>query len=510
MADEYEITAPRAAPLIESLRSVGYSLPTAVADILDNSITAHARRIWIDFHWAGQDSWVSIADDGDGMSEAVLAEAMRPGSANPLDNRKPDDLGRFGLGLKTASFSQCRKLTVWSKQAHGGVSGRCWDLDYVAKHDEWRLQKAGEAAGFKPFGHLGGLGSGTLVLWEQLDRAVDKSPTSSGEAHSRFLQLIEDVRSHLGMIFHRFLDGSAGGRRAPLKVFINGQTRSHEVQPWSPFEVVGGPAPKETPVERLNLGGHEILVSGFVLPHKDRLTDTQFLAGGGPQGWVAHQGFYIYRNDRIIVSGDWLRLGRTRPWAKEEHYKLARLSIDIPNVMDGDWSLDIKKSTAKPPASIRARLTDLADFVRKDARQVFVHRGHYGARPAAAEAIVERPWTATNRAGRTVYQINRNHPIVAEALKRVGPLERELRPMLRMIEETVPVQQIWLDVAESPDDHALPYEGLDEAIVMSDLRIASEFLSRSITSRQGLRTYLLATDPFRRYPALVERVLQEG
>src|ERR1700728_892866 len=179
MSGDYEIRSPKPCALVESLRSVGYSLPTAVADILDNSIAAHARHVWICFHWAGPDSWVSILDDGDGMDEETLAEAMRPGSANPLDSRRPDDLGRFGLGLKTASFSQCRKLTVWSKRKGGSIAGRCWDLDYVAKHDEWRLLKAAAPDALKPFEDFSGLTSGTMVLWEQLDRAVDKSPASS-------------------------------------------------------------------------------------------------------------------------------------------------------------------------------------------------------------------------------------------------------------------------------------------------------------------------------------------
>lgn len=231
MPKEYEISSPKPGALIESLRSVGYSVPTAIADILDNSIAAHASNIWIEFHWAGPDSRVSVIDDGDGMSEETLAAAMRPGSANPLDSRKPDDLGRFGLGLKTASFSQCRKLTVWSRQDHGEIAGRCWDLDYVAKHDEWRLLRAGAPRGLDAFGQLGGLRSGTVVLWEQLDRAVDKSPASSREAHSRFLQLIEDVRAHLAMIFHRFLDGTASGRSAALQIFINGQGNAHKVKP---------------------------------------------------------------------------------------------------------------------------------------------------------------------------------------------------------------------------------------------------------------------------------------
>lgn len=509
MPDDFEISAPKPCALVESLRSVGYSLPTAIADIVDNSIAAHAKNIWIDFHWAGPDSWMAIVDDGDGMTEATLTDAMRPGSANPLDIRTPDDLGRFGLGLKTASFSQCRKLSVWSRRAEGGAAGRCWDLDYVAKHDEWRLLKVGAPHRLEPFNSLIELRSGTLVLWEHLDRAVDKSPSSSAEAHQRFLQLIDDVHAHLAMIFHRYLEGAASARRGALQIFVNGRSEAHAVQPWNPFAICGAPASKETPAEAMSLGGHRVSVRGYVLPHKDRLSPKQFQVGSGPQGWVAQQGFYIYRNDRIIVPGDWLRLGRGRSWAKEEQYRLARLSVDIPNVMDKDWELDIKKSTARPPAAIRERLTDLAEAVRKDARQVFAHRGEYGPRPDVPNAVIERPWTATSRFGRNVYVINREHPLIAQSLRRIGTLVEHVKPMLRLIEETVPVERIWLDAAESPDAHALPYEGQDENTVLTDIRLARDFLAESMKTSESLRTYLLATEPFKRFPHLIERAIQE-
>jgi hypothetical protein len=143
MAD-YEIASPKPAALIESLRSIGYNLPTAIADIVDNSITAGARRVNVNCYWAGANSWIAICDNGDGMSEGKLQEAMRPGSESPLERRSEKDLGRFGLGLKTASFSQARRLTVFSR-AGSCLSVREWDLDYVEKWNEWRLLTRGSA-----------------------------------------------------------------------------------------------------------------------------------------------------------------------------------------------------------------------------------------------------------------------------------------------------------------------------------------------------------------------------
>src|SRR5437016_4415683 len=165
--DEYDFAPPRADAMIESLRAFGYDLPTAIADLIDNSISAESKNIWINFEWNGADSFVTIRDDGRGMSESDLLGAMRPGSRNPLEARDPRDLGRFGLGLKTASFSQCRRLVVRSKTTNSKISAtRCWDLDFVAFKNKWLLIREAGTASEKRLGRLNGLAHGTVVLWE--------------------------------------------------------------------------------------------------------------------------------------------------------------------------------------------------------------------------------------------------------------------------------------------------------------------------------------------------------
>src|SRR5450759_4621391 len=126
---DFDIAAPDAGAMIESLRAFGYDLPTSISDLIDNSITAGAKNVWLKFFWNGENSSISIKDDGCGMSEKDLINAMRPGSRSPLEEREPEDLGRFGLGLKTASFSQCRRLTVATKSAKLMIAIRCWDID---------------------------------------------------------------------------------------------------------------------------------------------------------------------------------------------------------------------------------------------------------------------------------------------------------------------------------------------------------------------------------------------
>jgi hypothetical protein len=161
----FELIEPNAPAMIESMRSVGYTAQAAVADLVDNSIAARARNVWATFHWDGVDSFVSITDDGWGMDEGSLTEAMRLGSRSPLEEREPSDMGRFGLGLKTASFSQCRRLTVWTRvSGQAGLSVRCWDLDYVDHAREWRLLKVAPPGPTARYAQLEELDSGTVVV----------------------------------------------------------------------------------------------------------------------------------------------------------------------------------------------------------------------------------------------------------------------------------------------------------------------------------------------------------
>lgn len=501
--EEYELAVPRPESLIESLRSVGYSLPTAVADIIDNSIAAGAQNIWLEFHWAGQESVIEILDDGTGMPAAVLFNAMRPGSQSPLAERSETDLGRFGLGLKTASFSQARRLTVLSKTAAENPPSWQWDLDYVRKHKEWRLRKNGICAS-KLEPRFRKLSSGTLVVWELLDRVVDARTVSNQAAQEDFHKRIADVRQHLAMTFHRFLDGKAHDGRRALKIYINGTTAAHQVKAWDPFLTSSS---LRTPVEIISYGHQQVRVQGFVLPHKDRLTPSEFEAAAGPKGWNAQQGFYVYRQDRVLVAGDWLRLGRGRLMLKEEHHRLARLSLEITNSQDFDWSLDVKKSTARPPALIAERLTDLAEAVRAQARQIFFHRSEVGPQQGAPATYPhQRPWLSVVRQGRAVYKVNREHPLPAGVFRKIGPFKSDVEALLRLIEETVPIDRIWLDSSESPASHAIPYQDTDKKILWSDIRLVFEMLKASGYSSELAAQYVCGLEPFNRYPDLTAKL----
>jgi hypothetical protein len=445
-APQFDLVEPQASALIESLRSFGYSLRAAVADLVDNSIAASAKKIWLRTYWSGAQSYIALIDDGHGMSQSELINAMRPGSKSPTEQRETGDLGRFGLGLKTASFSQCRRLTVWSRRDGKRAAIRCWDLDYVRDSSQWRLLSTVGEVTSEVLTSLRQPEHGTIVLREKMDRLVGGMESGDQEAQSHFHDAIDEVGSHLSMVFHRYMTGSS---RTAL--FLNGDDADHRVQPWDPF-LTDHPATQSLPAETLRVGESEIHIEPFVLPHHDRLSKKEHSRAGGLSGWNAQQGFYVYRNDRLLVPGSWLNLGYT----KEEHYKLARIAVSFPSSLDHAWHIDVKKSVARPPRTIRKRLQQLAEITRRSAVEVYRHRDPLvGGRVRSPKVLV---WKSSVRGNRTIYQICRDHPLVLTCMETADSLAKPLRALLKLIEETVPVHHIWLDSVQNATTAGQPFE----------------------------------------------------
>jgi Histidine kinase-, DNA gyrase B-, and HSP90-like ATPase len=484
---DFEVVEPNAAAMIESMRAVGYTPQAAVADLIDNSLSAAAKNVWLTLFWDGASSYIAIRDDGHGMSEEELTNAMRLGSRSPLEEREAGDLGRFGLGLKTASFSQCRRLTVCSKRSGEAASVRRWDLDYVNETEEWRLLKEAAPGSGRRLDGLALLGSGTVVLWEDMDRLVEQAPVDDERAQRRFLDLARAVEKHLAMVFHRFLEG-----RSELNVWIN----DVKIEPWDPF-LSKEPATQRLAEEFLILDDTRVPVRPFVLPHHSKLLPEIHREAAGPSGWNAQQGFYIYRNRRLLVPGDWLRLG----FQKEEHCKLARIQVDLPNSLDSEWNIDVKKSTARPPGPTRDDLRRIATITRQRASEIYRHRGKVIAREVSQEhAFV---WNRLVKRGKIFYRVNREHPLVKQELEKLGPRRDDLEALLRMIEETVPAPLIALDVSEKPDEQSTPFESSAPSEVVAVLaRVYRALRDGGLPDREA-RARLLGMEPFNHFPELV-------
>lgn len=484
-AGDFDLVPPNAGALIESLRAFGYTPETAIADLVDNSITAGAKNIGITFAWNGSQSRIVVADDGGGMSEDALVNAMRTGSTSPRDERDPGDLGRFGLGLKTASFSQARHLIVLSKTITTGVACRRWDLDEVVRSGEWRLLKMPTASCAALTERLADQHSGTVVIWESLDRLIGDAEPGDAAAQRHFLETAERVTAHLSMTFHRYI------LRRRIRITVN----DRPVPKWDPF-LEGSAACQALGVEHIHAPGGDIEVHPYVLPHRSKLTELDFQLAGGTRGWNDLQGFFVYRNGRLLVAGDWLGLRFT----KEEHYKLARIRIDIPNSADEQWQIDVRKSVAVPPPEIRDQLHRIAKITRERAVEVYRHRGKAIARQAARGVVPM--WRERVQHGRISYEINKEHEAVAEAL--ANPSKSTVTALIRLVEATVPVPLIAINNAERAEVHAAPLERLSSKVV-ADLAedIYRSHVRRGMTHANAVR-HVLTTDPFHLYPELNE------
>lgn len=466
---------PEASSMIETFRAIGYNIETAIADIIDNSVSANAKSIWINFEWKGSETWLSIKDDGSGMNNNELIQAMRPGSKNPLDTRHNKDLGRFGLGLKTASFSQARKLTVISKKKDFNTVFWTWDLDYVNETGKWHLIDL-MPSGFDK-SELSNLQSGTIVIWNDIDRLVKNLKHDDPIALDKFQIIMEQVKKHLAMVFHRFIESKK------IKLFF----QDIEIKPWNPF-MSDDPATQSFPEEPLQNG--KVILKGYVLPHKSKISEEKYREAEGTTGWNEHQGFYIYRNERLLLAGDWLGMFR-----KVEHYKLIRIQIDLPNSLDAEWQIDIKKSVARPPLFLRDQIRAYALMVRAQGVEVYRHRGKSVQRLPGQQFVPL--WIDHKRADKWYYKINREHPIVekVKSLSKTEP-DKAIEMLLHFIEETIPTKSIFIKETEEPEAQGKPFEGKDQDVIKATMQAMYDQLVSNGKKPQEAKAIIVNIEPF--------------
>jgi hypothetical protein len=398
---ESMIIIPSAQRLVGSLRDVGYDLATAVADLVDNSVEADATEVRIDFCFAGADSWVRITDNGRGMSSDEIDEAFRYGTRRSYSDR---DLGRYGLGLKMASFSQCRRFTVAARtEADAGhMEIRCWDLDHIDQTDAWEaLRLTEEECKLECLELIGS--SGTVVMWERLDRILGYKDSSSCWAKDALSRLCRETEQHLAMVFHRFLAGEAS-REIPLRIFLNGNA----IEPWDPF-ARSEPETKSFEPQDIDFGQNGRLLTArvmpYILPNDSAFSSPRARAeAAGPHKWNRQQGLYIYRADRMIQSGGWNRL-RTM----DEHTKLARIALDFSPTADAAFKTNVAKMSVQIPDEIRNDLTAIASAVARVANNVYRQRATTQPRDPGSPTRTARP----SGAGGTGYS-DSSKPGIAE------------------------------------------------------------------------------------------------
>lgn len=483
-----EIQNPPYAPsLMESMRSIGYSLEAALADLIDNSISARAKKISIEFRTVGT-PYVAIIDDGVGMTESILETAMRHGSTSPLQQRDRDDLGRYGLGLKTASLSQCRRMTVTTLQ-DGKLSACCWDLDIVATRKEWVMLVLDEDD-IQAIPHINMLhehGSGTIVLWQNLDKLA------AGEAsiESALGNQMEIARDHLALVFHRYINPETGRNR--LAMVIN----RNPLAALDPF-LLDHSATQVLDNDDFSVEGHKVMVKPFILPHISKLSPPDLARAGGPDGLRNLQGFYVYRNRRLIIWGTWFRLAK-----KDELGKLARVRVDIPNALDHLWTLDIKKSAAHPPDTVRQNLRRIIEQIRGRSGNTIRFRGRVKESAALAPT-----WREVDDRTGFRFDINRNHPLIQSFSDRLSEESAiAFRSVLGLIEASLPIEALYVRMASENKP------AIDPAAALPKLReIACNLvgvLAIDSPIRESLLDNLHNIEPFNLHAEATRKIIEE-
>ncbi|OMD05186.1 ATP-binding protein [Paenibacillus sp. FSL R5-0636] len=393
------LTQPSATPVIQALRSLGYNAGTAIADLVDNSIDAKASKIVLEFKYLRNDGAIIISDNGSGMDEEMLQMAMNIGSKDPRENRQPNELGRFGMGLKTASFSLGKRLSVLTKY-NGDYAQRCWDLDHVSQCNEWQLfTKIPDEIRELMIDIEGD--SGTVICIDKLDRFMGAGTENAIHTQSFFTK-VRRIHNHLEFVFHSIIEHNN------VQIILN----ENVLDPWDPF-MTKHPSTLEGETQVFNINGNRIIAKYYVLPHASFLNEQEYKRAGGNRGWRDHQGFYVYRENRLLHYGDWLGMLQ-----KDTSSQLARIRIDLPNTADDDWQVDIKKSAVIPPDNAKIRLESIAKFVRKISRDIFYFRtqGAYSNQTFKGSL---NTWELSGSDEGLRFILNRNHPMLTEIQNRI-------------------------------------------------------------------------------------------
>lgn len=404
------------------MRSVGYSFESAIADLIDNSISAGATQVFVDADTV-DGAYVALLDNGRGMSADVAREALR--LAGSQGERAATDLGRFGLGLKTASLSQARCLTVATKSATGTTVLR-WDIDHVRNTGAWTLLVLGpdEYANLPFVASLNAQATGTVVIWEKLDVLLSDAIDPS----KHLAALLEGLRNSLSLVFHRYLTAPGA-----IDISVNGMP----LKPVDPF-LTNNPRTQRTEVERVHVAGSIVEVTAYTLPHASGLTAQERRRHDLSDGMRDAQGLYIYRNRRLISYGSWHGLARATELSKQ-----TRIQVDVPPVLDELWQLDIKKSRTDAPQSFRLHLRRIINPILERGHRVHQFRGR-----RSNDSSVTHVWTKQHGRDGLYYDINLDNPAIRAVMSRLEAGEaRSVTRMLGMIAESFPVHDAYQELA---------------------------------------------------------------
>lgn len=469
---------------------MGYSFESAIADIIDNSVSAGAREIHINFPTTALESFVYILDDGHGMTRKEHFNAMRYGSSASESERDEDDLGRYGLGMKSASLSQCRVLTVLTKRGMK-ISGYSWDYKHILKCKKWEVLELepAEINKVKGVDALKDQKSGTLVVWEDFD-ILEKA--SGGQVFATLNDYKERIIKHVGLTFHRFINAPHNQK---ISFFVN----NHKVKGLEPFlennpkttrkKAVSVALMDSTGVER------QIWVQPYVLPFQKDLTDADIAKLGGIEDLRTKQGYYVYRNNRLIIYGTWFGLPRN------ELTKNARIRVDIPNTLDDIWKLDVKKQSAVIPKAIQNQLNRKV----REAMDISVRQQTHRGRKNNVDDNIDYLWNRIEgRDSHYFYEINRESKLYKFVEEQIPEEARSYVDMLlEELERNVPIQQMYIDQANNSITQK-EAEDRENDILQEAIMIVN--FGKQFKEPKDIIDSLLTSEPFCNFEILKEKL----
>lgn len=409
-------------------------MESSLADLVDNSITAGATTIHIRFQWNNGDPVVEVTDNGDGMDRDRLILALRLAGHGPTVGRPEDDLGRFGLGLKTASLAHCKRLTVTSV-SNGELTHAGWDLDILAdpsNDDKWTMAFDDVEDVNRDRERIGS-GNGTIVRWRKFDRML--AGAEAGQGETVFNEKQAPIAAHLGMVFSRFL------MRAERPILIT--WNENTVEPWDPtLSHLDSTWSALKDLREVGTLGHspdgKTTFQTFVLPREDEFPSSEAFKAAGRNGWNELQGFWVYRADRLIYGGGYLNLG----WKFDEHTKLGRVIVDIPNSDDDEWELGVTKEQLSPPYSLQSRLKAEGKNARAKAQARYRKKKKISTRRKPSDIVPV--WLAPDLSkGTGSYKVNRQHPSFLDLHSALsGSSHSSFVRFVSLVEKSLPIRHI--------------------------------------------------------------------
>ena len=476
---------------IDSYRNIGYSIETAITDVIDNSIFAQATEIKVDMIWdpyGSKEPFVRISDNGIGMTDEELHEAMRLACRSPLSVRDSRDLGRFGLGLKSASFSQCRRFTVISRIKEG-IACKQWDIDQIKDKGFQLIDCTPSEIGLDDSIPKG---TGTTVVWQNMDHLNIPDELSPEKKDRLWTEILKKVYTHIQITYGDF--------KNKITFLFNGNT----IKLWSPFAIEGV---NITTDEEIPFVNGFVRVRTYILPKTMSVEDMNTATLGKSMNEM--QGFYVYRSNRLIKYGGWLDLQKME---NKEAFRLARIRLDIDNSMDDAWQIDVKKENAVCPPALVDKLVSYAKQARTDSRKIFRSKGRTLRRKAEDNKSTFL-WTYGSKDGKAYYEINRTNPLIKAFNDGLDDdQQRSFQLLLKAIENHIPVMSILETESVSGGNYVENHPTFE----ITDKEIADTFesLVESSTRCDGLTLdeaieFISSTEPFTSHTEIIDDVIRK-